>query len=557
MITSIPNASEMCPKTLKNLNLGNNRIWYLNTTSLKHGCPSVENLTLSGNYLRKLNFTSIPENVKSLQLHSTKLCQELPVLCRNKQPILRFLSHLDLSHNAFTSIDILRQEGDCLPSLQTLILDSNAYLIRIDTQVFSNLVLLRNLSLRQMNPLTKIDGNAFVSKTLESLQLEITESKVIKNHPGSYHFFQNCSGLTRLSVKNLNLKAFNENELNLLFLPLVNLEELELIDCGLTQIGFVGKFPELRRLNLHKNYISYWDANIFIHKRNFEHIDFSRNHIAMLKKSDFPDKIWRKTPSIDLHGNPFDCTYGLCGFRHWVSDNYNKLKGYPEQYFCESPDNLKGIQLYSWSPTDEECRKPEKQNNGSVLMEAGIIVGSVVVVACIIGVVIYRKRWNIKHYIYLMRSRKGYESLPDGEAYIYDAFVAYHYTDRPWIVSHLLPYLESQKKLRLCLHERDFIPGNFIADNILNNIESSRKVIVVLSNNFARSEWCQFEATTAYRRVVSDGVSSVVLILLEEISARNVNSVLGNLLQTMTYIDWTNKDAGRALFWSRLDDSLK
>nr|WBP49902.1 Toll-like receptor protein [Mimachlamys nobilis] len=558
-ISSIPNKRTLCPKTLKELNLGHNRIWYLwNTTGLSHGCRSLENLTLSGNFLRKFNFTSIPKNVKRLKMHSTKLCQGLPGLCKNKTTILPFLSYLDLSHNAFTTIDIFRREGHCLPSLKTLLLDNNAYLQFVGEKAFSNLALLRNLSLRQMDPNTRVDTHAFVSNSLESLRIQMTKSHILMDKSGTYTYFCNCSKLTSLSIQSLNFMALNESQLDWLFSPLVDLKELILKDCGLTNIGFIRNLPQLRRLVLNNNYISLWDGDIFKNKGHFEIIDLSRNHIATLTKTEFPDKLRRTTSSIDLHGNPFDCTYELCEFRHWISDHHGKLVNYPENYNCESPDNLKGTQLSSWLPTEEECRKPEKADTKGVLMESLIIVGCLIVLTCIIGIIIYRKRWNIKYYIYLMRSkRKEYQPLADGVNYVYHAFVAYHYTDRQWIVSHLLPYLESQKKLRVCLHQRDFVPGNFIADNILENMKSSRRIIIVLSNNFAQSEWCQFEALTAYKRAMTDGEHSVILIMLEEVSARNVNGVIKNLLQTRTYVDWADQETGQEMFWSRLDDFLK
>jgi toll-like receptor 13 len=41
------------------------------------------------------------------------------------------------------------------------------------------------------------------------------------------------------------------------------------------------------------------------------------------------------------------------------------------------------------------------------------------------------------------------------------------------------------------------IVGKLIVDNIVENMKESRKVILVMSNAFARSEWCQFEVLLA------------------------------------------------------------
>nr|KAG5691245.1 hypothetical protein BaRGS_015213 [Batillaria attramentaria] len=46
----------------------------------------------------------------------------------------------------------------------------------------------------------------------------------------------------------------------------------------------------------------------------------------------------------------------------------------------------------------------------------------------------------------------------------YDVFVSYASEDQDWVFQHLMPELEGRLGLRLCLHERDFIPGKHIVD---------------------------------------------------------------------------------------------
>ena len=49
---------------------------------------------------------------------------------------------------------------------------------------------------------------------------------------------------------------------------------------------------------------------------------------------------------------------------------------------------------------------------------------------------------------------------------MYDVFVCYADKDMDWVSDHLMPQLEGERQLRLCIHERDFIPGKNIVDNI-------------------------------------------------------------------------------------------
>jgi uncharacterized membrane protein YgcG len=84
----------------------------------------------------------------------------------------------------------------------------------------------------------------------------------------------------------------------------------------------------------------------------------------------------------------------------------------------------------------------------------------------------------------------------------YDAFVSYSSLDEDFVVTELAPRLENgHKRFRLCLHYRDFPVGASIAETIVRSVESSKRVILLVSNNFLNSEWCKFEFQTAHQQV--------------------------------------------------------
>ena len=67
---------------------------------------------------------------------------------------------------------------------------------------------------------------------------------------------------------------------------------------------------------------------------------------------------------------------------------------------------------------------------------------------------------------------------------------------------------------RCCLHERDFLPGDAIVNNITKNIERSVKVVFLLSENSASSEWCQFEfSVTETHHIQNKGYIPIILKL--------------------------------------------
>ncbi|KAM5140460.1 uncharacterized protein ACMZJ9_014313 [Mantella aurantiaca] len=76
----------------------------------------------------------------------------------------------------------------------------------------------------------------------------------------------------------------------------------------------------------------------------------------------------------------------------------------------------------------------------------------------------------------------------------YHVFISYSNQDSIW-VSGLIHKLEAAlPDLKICFHERDFVPGMTIIDNTVECIQSSQKTIMVLSPDFVRSRWCLYEA---------------------------------------------------------------
>lgn len=80
----------------------------------------------------------------------------------------------------------------------------------------------------------------------------------------------------------------------------------------------------------------------------------------------------------------------------------------------------------------------------------------------------------------------------------YHVFISYSSTDYQWTHS-LINQLESCG-LQVCYHERDFIPGRTVLENMSDCIQESQKVLLVLSPEFVRSRWCLLEANMSLFR---------------------------------------------------------
>ncbi|KAG8035392.1 hypothetical protein G9C98_006838 [Cotesia typhae] len=135
---------------------------------------------------------------------------------------------------------------------------------------------------------------------------------------------------------------------------------------------------------------------------------------------------------------------------------------------------------------------------------------------------------------------------------LFDAFVSYSSKDEAFVVEELAPVLEmGNPSYKLCLHYRDFPVGSFIADTIVQAVESSRRTIIVLSENFIKSEWCRFDFKSAHHQVLRDRRRRLILVLVGDVPQRDLDPDIRLYLKTNTYLQWGDK-----LFWEKLRFAL-
>ncbi|KAG8296038.1 axis elongation [Homalodisca vitripennis] len=390
------------------------------------------------------------------------------------------------------------------------------------------------------------------------IPMDATEVYIDGNNFGELtsHSFLGRKNLKILYANNSNIAAiYNHTFSGLKRLTVLHLEHnhiKELLGFELTSL------ENLREVYLQGNKIHFIDNRTFIGLQQLEVLRLDGNRLTKFAVWQFSSNPY--LVEIGLSGNQWscDCKY-LQDFRSWFTDNFAKIVDANNLYcVINNRTNLMGPPIKDLNGT--YCATYISGSRGMVgryvindyipflFLTFCAFVASIVLVC---GLFFYRRELRV--WIY---SRCGlrmcYKSTPFEEEQdrdrLFDAYVSYSVKDDAFVSQMLAPGLESgDPAFRLCLHYRDFNVSAYVADTIVEAVESSRRTIVVLSKNFLHSEWCRFEFKSALHEVLKDRRRRMIVILLGDIPQRDLDPDLRLYLKTSTCIEW-----GDRLFWQKL-----
>jgi len=180
--------------------------------------------------------------------------------------------------------------------------------------------------------------------------------------------------------------------------------------------------------------------------------------------------------NLTLNDNPWECS---CENR-WMIDWFKSLSITSlniGDVRCASPSRLRG-RIIAQSTEYDFCVDPLIRLLKITLLSALTPVA----VLLIFGFSVYRLRFL------LYRKWKFHPFDRDecvGEDLDYDVFLSCSSADDDPHGLRILSQIES-KGYRVCHHERDFLPGQLITENMVHGTERSKRTVCLVSNNFIR-----------------------------------------------------------------------
>lgn len=428
---------------------------------------------------------------------------------------LRNLEYLDLSQNLLSDVTIQETlcKGSCkMHNLNTLNVSHNSLK---SLQLISDLV-------THLDKLTSLD----VSHN------DFLKMPQICNWPASLKFMNlsatklhSITPCLPLSLTSLDL---SQNYLTAFHHQLPNLVELWLTGNRFISLPGGGRFPSLRTLHI------------------------QRNTLNMFNRSDL--MAFRSLQFLEAGQNNFVCSCDFVEFFKGSIDRLITLRDGHHSYTCDSPFTLRGRTVDDAQLSVFECH---------MILSVSVLCSAIILVLISIGVTCYKLHvlWYLQMTMAWLKAKSKPAIRSGGSTFRYDAFVSYSQHDAEWVEEILLPELESSDPpVALCLHRRDFLPGRWIVDNIIESIESSYRTLFVLSENFVTSEWCRYELNFSHFRIIDEHNDSAVLILLEPIAKETIPKrfcKLRKIMNSRTYLEWPQDEEKREEFWRNLRAALQ
>ncbi|XP_060225945.1 interleukin-18 receptor 1 isoform X1 [Meriones unguiculatus] len=221
--------------------------------------------------------------------------------------------------------------------------------------------------------------------------------------------------------------------------------------------------------------------------------------------------------------------------------------------------------LYNCTVTNDEAtdtksfilvRKEMADIPGHVFTR-GIIVAvfiSVAAVCVVVLCVIYK----VDLVLFYRRLLDRDETLTDGKTY--DAFVSYLKECHPengeeytFAVETLPRVLEKQFGYKLCIFERDVVPGKAVVDEIHSLIEKSRRLIIVLSKSYLTNE-SRLELESGLHEALVERKIKLILIEFTPASSGSFLPPSLKLLKSSRVLTWkADKSLSHnSRFWKNL-----
>ncbi|XP_047456003.1 toll-like receptor 7 [Mugil cephalus] len=551
VITSFVNRE--CSQFGKTLDVSRNNIFFLHSRFLN--LEDLRCLNLSGNAMsQSLNgseFKSLP-NLQYLDFSSNRL----DLLYSTAFSELKNLVILDISNNNhyFESEGVTHMLNFTrnLTHLRVLMMNHNKISTSTNTEMESESLERLEFRGNRLDMLWRDGDTRYVNyfKKLRNLTvLDISQNNL--NFIPAQVFSGLPDKLSDLYIRNNKLKSFSWGKLQLLH----SLQVLDLSWNSLTTVPRVlsNCTKSLKKLILHDNQIVKLTMDFLKDAYNLKYLDLSYNLIKHIEKSSFPDDVVNQMDMLLLHHNRFLCTCNATWFVMWLNSTKVTIPRLGTDVTCAAPGAQRGRSVVSVDLL--ACQ----HHYLSIILY--ILMTSFMLCFITLSISSHLFLWDVWYIYHFCRAKlKGYSRLHSQSA-AYDAFVIYDKDDpavTEWVMKEMCVQLEGRgdRRLTLCLEERDWIPGCPLIDNLCQSIHRSKRTVFILTKQYIKGGNFKTAFYMAHQRLMDEKNDVIVLIFLEKVPCNSKYLRLRKRLYRRSVLEWPTNPQAQPYFWFTLRSVL-
>ena len=393
-------------------------------------------------------------------------------------------------------------------------------------------------------------GRITGAPSLKTLRIQMWNCEQINTE-----FITHLTSIEYLTFSSLNLGQ------NVISKPLLQnlslLHTLNVSDNAITDLNdhfFKSQENSLKHLDMSYNLLQYIPTSLMSLKR-IKYVDLRHNKFHSFSKREMSFITNSDNLTISLEGNILDCSCGAMTVLRWLKENSRNIKDVKVMKCINDKGTLQNV-----DEIIENLRQIELACVSKFwlyLSTSGIIV---LVFILIISTILYKFRADVRYLYarlrrYIVMWKQQYVPLTEK----YHAFVSYGSSSYEWTLRTLLENLEG-KGFKLCVEDRDFIPGRDMVDNILDSIDNSKRVIFVLTRDFLENDWCEWHIKLARIHAFrNDNENFIIVIIKDDIKSHEIPNSLSRIWVRVNCLRWPYDEDPELIadFWKRLERSLR
>ncbi|KAK7110920.1 hypothetical protein V1264_014715 [Littorina saxatilis] len=297
-----------------------------------------------------------------------------------------------------------------------------------------------------------------------------------------------------------------------------NLDQLEVLDLSRNNLQFAD--PEMLRaqvrlskLDFSYNRFQRVPVNVDNHG-DLKVLDLSHNFLTTLtssERSSLDRLAGRHAFSLKLFGNALECACYDLDMVKWLWHTSVSLDGEGREanYTCTTGSG----EITSTERVMAQWMSHWRRCVGVQIFGIALSAFLLQILSIVVAFVTVRS-WTQVCYAWKAIRR---HRLPRRHHFRCDAYVVYSDAECDVACVTLRECLEEQYGVRLLLRDREELPGSVRAESIVQHIDDSWKVLLLVTRELSRDEWaCGFTVQQAQRSITDTMPDRVIVVFLEE-----------------------------------------